>query len=351
MRSFTINDRIIGQDCPPYIVAEVSANHNGSMEAAKNLIEVAKRAGADAVKLQTYRPETITLNSSKSDFQILEGLWKGRTLYELYDWAHTPWEWHKALFDYAHELGITIFSTPFDESAVDFLEELKTPAYKIASFECTDLTLIRKVAETGKPLIISTGMANKQEICEAVDTAKKYGSGELVLLHCVSGYPAEPKEYNLKTMRDMSTTFEVNVGLSDHTVSNVTSIASVALGAVMIEKHITLDRNAGGPDDSFSLEEADLQTLCNESKIAWEAIGKTNYEQTTSEKSNTKFRRSLYFVSDMKAGDIINSEHVRSVRPGYGLAPKYLEAVIGRKVIRDIEKHTPVKLDLLSGYK
>lgn len=340
-----INKRVIGEKNHPYIIAEMSANHNGKIENALQIIEAAKKAGADAVKMQTYTPDTITLNSANKDFQIHGGLWDGYTLYDLYKKAHTPWEWHKRLFDYARKIGITIFSSPFDMTAVDFLEELNTPAYKIASFEAIDLPLIRYVAQTKKPMIISTGIADKEEIKEAVEAAKSNGCEELVLLHCVSGYPASPSDYNLKTLIDMREKFDVLVGLSDHTISNTTAIASVALGACIIEKHFTIDRNGGGPDDSFSLEPQDLKALCEDTKSAWEAVGRVDYGLKSSEQGNIKFRRSLYFVKDMKMGEIIDETCIRSVRPGYGLAPKYYDNIIGMQVACDIKKFSPVKYE------
>jgi len=343
------NSKILGREisdeCPPYIIAEISANHNGNVENAFKIIDMAKRCGADAVKMQTYTPDTITLNSSKEDFVIKDGLWKGRTLHQLYEWAHTPWEWHAELFAYSKEVGITLFSTPFDDTAVAFLEELNTPAYKIASFECTDLNLIKRAASTNKPLIISTGMANDSEIGEAVDTALKFGSGELTLLHCVSGYPSPAAEYNLRTLADMKNRFGVHVGLSDHTLDNTTAIAAVALGAVMVEKHVTLDRNGGGPDDSFSLEEDGLRELCSSTKTAWQSLGKVNYERTEAEKGNVKFRRSLYFVRALKEGDVITENDIRSVRPGFGLPPKYYDKLIGSKLAMAVEENSPVTLE------
>ena len=343
------NSKILGREVsdefPPYIIAEISANHNGNVENAFKIIDMAKRCGADAVKMQTYTPDTITLNSSKEDFVVKDGLWKGRTLHQLYEWAHTPWEWHAELFAYSKEVGITLFSTPFDDTAVAFLEELNTPAYKIASFECTDLNLIKRAASTNKPLIISTGMANDSEIGEAVDTALKFGSGELTLLHCVSGYPSPAAEYNLRTLADMKNRFGVHVGLSDHTLDNTTAIAAVALGAVMVEKHVTLDRNGGGPDDSFSLEEDGLRELCSSTKTAWQSLGKVNYERTEAEKGNVKFRRSLYFVRALKEGDVITENDIRSVRPGFGLPPKYYDKLIGTKIALSVEKNSPVTLE------
>lgn len=344
-----IDGRLIGDSEPPYIIAEISANHNGKIENAFDIIEMAKRSGADAVKMQTYTPDTITLNSKKPDFMINEGLWAGNSLYDLYAKAYTPWEWHAELFEHAKRQELTIFSTPFDFSAIELLEKLNAPAYKIASFECIDLPLIRAAASTGKPLIISTGMANESEINDAVETALRFGSGELALLHCVSGYPAPAQEYNLLTLKDMREKFGVTVGLSDHTLSNTTAVAAVALGATLIEKHVTLDRSGGGPDDSFSLEENDLEDLCIVTKTAWEALGKVNYERTEAEKGNVKFRRSLYFVRDLKQGDIITHDCVRSVRPGFGLAPKHLDAIIGAKLNRDVSANTPVKTEVFES--
>jgi N-acetylneuraminate synthase len=283
----------------------MSANHNGNIDNAYRILEAAKQAGADAIKLQTYRPDTITLNSDLPDFQITDGLWKGRTLYELYEWAHTPWEWHKPLFEYARKLGITIFSSPFDTTAVDLLEDLGAPAYKIASFEAIDLALIEYVAKTGKPMIISTGMADAEEIQEAIDAAQGAGCKELAILQCVSGYPAPAEDYNLRTIPDMIERIGLVTGLSDHTLDNTTAIASVVLGASLIEKHFTLDRNGGGPDDSFSLEPADLAALCRDSKTAWKALGQIDYGRKSSEQGNAQFRRSLYFVKDMQAGEVI----------------------------------------------
>ena len=345
MTKFHINHRPIGIDHAPYIIAEMSANHNGDVGNAYRIIDMAKACGADAVKMQTYTPDTITLNSTAPDFQIHGGLWDGRTLYELYQEAYTPWDWHKPLFDYAHKVGITMFSSPFDFTAVDLLEDLNAPAYKIASFEAIDLPLIKYVASTGKPIIISTGMADEFEIAEAVATAREGGCTDLALLHCVSGYPAPAQDYNLRTILDMQQRFGVPIGLSDHTLDNTTAVTSVALGACIIEKHVTLDRNGGGADDSFSLQKDELTALCRDSKTAWQALGQVAYGRKSSEMGNVQFRRSLYFVKDMTAGEVITPDHIRSVRPGFGLAPKYYEAMMGKTVNKAIAANTPVRFD------
>jgi N-acetylneuraminate synthase len=340
--NFAIDGRIIDDLHPPYVIAEMSANHNGSLETALRIIEAAKLAGANAVKLQTYTAETITLKSDREDFKINGGLWDGRTLYDLYEEAHTPWEWHPALFEHACKIGITIFSSAFDQTAVDLLESLDTPAYKIASFEAVDLPLIKYVASTGKPMIISTGMANAEEIQEAIDAARSGGCKELAILHCVSGYPAPAQDYNLLTIPDMIKRFGVVTGLSDHTLDNTTAIASIGVGAAIIEKHFTLDRKGGGPDDSFSLEPQDLLNLCTGVRTAWEAMGEVNYSRKLSEQDNVKFRRSLYFVEDIKAGEEIAPKSIRSIRPGFGLPPKHIDEIIGRTAAHDIERATPV---------
>ena len=343
-----IAGRSIGPDHPPYVIAELSANHNGNLQAALRLIDEAAKAGADAVKIQTYLPSTITLQSDAPEFRITGGLWDGRTLYDLYEEAHTPWEWHKPLFDHARMRGITLFSSPFDPTAVDLLEDLGAPAYKVASFEAVDLPLIRYIAATGKPMIISTGMADAQEIEEAIKAARDGGCEQIGLLHCVSGYPAPASEYNLRTLLDMVDRFGLIVGLSDHTLDNTTAITSVALGASIIEKHLTLDHTGGGPDDSFSLEPAEFATLCKGARTAWEALGKINYDPKPSELGNIKFRRSLYFVKDLRAGEIVTRDAVRSVRPGYGAAPKYLDVIIGRRLRIGVLANTPVNLDLFT---
>ena len=343
-----INGQPIGSE-GPYIIAELSANHNGCIDTAFKIISEAKKAGADAVKLQTYRPDTITLNCDSDEFRIQGGLWDGRTLYELYEEAHTPWEWHKPLFEHARKEGITIFSSPFDNTAVDLLEDLNAPAYKIASFEAVDLPLIEYVARTGKPMIISTGMAHADEIAEAIDATRGAGCKELAILHCVSGYPAPAEDYNLKTLVDMQERFGVLTGLSDHTLDNTTAIVSAALGAAIIEKHFTLDRNGGGPDDSFSLEPAELAALCRDTKTAKASLGEVDYGRKSSEQGNVKFRRSLYFVKNMKAGDVITEDCIRSVRPGYGLAPKHFNKLIGKKVVDDVKRNSPVRQESIEG--
>lgn len=347
-KSISIAGREIGADFAPYVIAEMSANHNGNLETAFKIIEMAKQAGADALKIQTYRPDTITLKSDLPDFQIKGGLWSGKTLYELYEWAHTPWEWHAPLFDYARRIGITIFSSPFDNTAVDLLENLNAPAYKIASFEAVDIPLIKYVAGTGKPMIISTGMADAEEIQEAIDAAREGGCKELAILHCVSGYPAPAEDYNLRTVPDMIQRFGLVTGLSDHTLDNTTAVASVALGASIIEKHFTLDRSGGGPDDSFSLEPNELEALCRDSKTAWAALGRVDYGRKSSEQGNVQFRRSLYFVRDMNAGEIITADSIRSVRPGYGLPPKYMESVTGKILAVSVKCGSPVRWDVIS---
>lgn len=344
----TIEGRKIGPQFPPYIIAELSANHNGDMKRALQILEMAKRSGADAIKIQTYTQDTLTIDCDKPEFKIKGGLWDGRTLYDLYTEAHMPWEWHKPLFEKAKEIGITIFSSPFDFTAVDMLEKLGAPAYKIASFEAIDLPLIEYVAKTGKPMIISTGMANKKEIQEAVEAAKNAGCRELVVLHCVSGYPASAEDYNLATIPDMAKHFDILTGLSDHTIDNITAITSVALGACIIEKHVTLNRNGGGPDDSFSLEEPELTQLCADSKIAWQAVGKVNYQRKKSEEGNMVFRRSLYAVKDIAEGEKFTPENVKSIRPGYGLQPKYLNQIIGCQSVENIKAGTPMSFELIN---
>lgn len=349
--SLNIAGRRIALDASPYIIAELSANHNGKLENALKLVSEAKRVGADAIKLQTYTADTITLNSDNEDFHIHGGLWDGKTLYKLYQEAAMPWEWHSILFEHARKTAITIFSSPFDKTAVDLLEDLNAPAYKIASFEAIDLPLIRYVAGTGKPMIISTGMADADEIQEAIEAARNGGCKELAILHCVSGYPAPAEDYNLKTIQDMISRHGLVTGLSDHTLDNTTAITSVALGASIIEKHFTLDRSGGGPDDSFSLEPAEMQALCKGAKTAWSALGQIDYGRKSSEQGNVKFRRSLYFTKSLSAGEVISEDNIRSVRPGFGLAPKYFDTIIGKKVTERVDANTPVTAEKISGFK
>jgi pseudaminic acid synthase len=341
-----INNRLINVENPPYVIAEMSANHNGDISNAYKIIDMAKTAGADAVKLQTYKPDTITMDMHTPEFMIEGGLWDGQSLYELYESAFMPWEWHKPLFEYAQKIGITIFSSPFDNTAVDLLEDLNAPAYKIASFEAVDLPLIKYVAQTGKPMIISTGMADLEEIREAIEAAKEGGCKELAILHCVSGYPAPAEDYNLRTLVDMQQRFGLVTGLSDHTIDNTTAISSVALGVSIIEKHVTLDRNGGGPDDSFSLEEEGLKELCMGAKTAWQSLGKVDYGMKSSEQGSVKFRRSIYAIKDIKKGEQLTKENVKSIRPGFGLAPKYFEKILGMRVIKDVKKGTALDLKL-----
>ncbi len=342
-----IGRRLVGPDHPPMLIAELSGNHNGRLERALALIDAAKAAGADAVKLQTYTADTMTLDCDGPGFRIVGGLWDGRTLYDLYKEAATPWEWHGALFQRARESGLEVFSSPFDSTAIDFLESLGAPAYKIASFENVDLALIRRAAATGKPLIVSSGLASEAELGEAVAAARSAGCRELLLLKCTSSYPASPAESHLATIPDMARRFGCLVGVSDHTPGIGAAVAAVALGAVAIEKHLTLARGDGGVDAAFSLEPEELQRLVAESRRAWEARGSVQYGPSEGEKSSLVFRRSLYVVRDMKAGERFTGENVRAVRPGYGLAPKHLDEVLGKPIRRAAERGTPLTWDLV----
>ena len=345
--AISIGGREIGRGQPPFIVAEMSGNHNGELGRAVALLDAAKAAGADAVKLQTYTADTMTIDSARPEFRIKGGLWDGRTLYELYQEAHTPWEWHPALFEHARSLGLTIFSSPFDETAVDLLESLGAPAYKIASFEVVDIPLIQRVARTGKPMIISTGMANLVEIGEAVETARAAGCRDIVLLHCISAYPAPASESDLRTMPDLAERFGVTAGLSDHSMGTAVAVASVALGASLIEKHFTLHRADGGPDSAFSLEADELAMLVRDVRTAWEALGTASYDRRASEESNVVFRRSLYVVADVAAGQRFDRTNVRAIRPGYGLPPKYLDEVLGRRARVDIARGTALERSMV----
>jgi N-acetylneuraminate synthase len=338
--NLSIQDRKIGSDQPPYIIAELSANHNGSLERALQTIDAAHQAGADAIKLQTYTADTMTIDCDREDFMIKGGLWDGYKLYDLYRWAETPFEWHQAMFEYARKLGITVFSTPFDESAVDLLEQLDAPAYKIASFENTDLHLIRYVAKTGKPMIMSTGMASEEEIAEAVDAARSAGCNELVLLHCISSYPAPMDQANIRQLAELGRRFDVVPGLSDHTLGTTASVAAVALGACVIEKHFTLSRADKGPDSEFSIEPDELKRLCQDTRDAWQALGQVGYDRQPAEAGSKVFRRSIYFVRDLPAGSVIGPEDIRRIRPGMGLAPKYFGSLIGRRLKTDVRAGT-----------
>lgn len=345
MRPISIDGRAIGPNQSPYIIAELSANHNGSLKHALQTIDAAHQAGADAIKLQTYTADTMTIDCSREEFMIKGGLWDGYKLFDLYRWAETPFEWHHAMFAHARKLGITIFSTPFDESAVDLLEEMDAPAYKIASFENTDLPLIRYVAKTGKPIIMSTGMASEDEIAEAVQTARGAGCTELVLLHCISSYPAPIDQANVRQLAELGRRFDAVPGLSDHTLGTTASVTAVALGACVIEKHFTLDRENKGPDSKFSIEPVEFQQLCQETHDAWQAVGQAGYERQPAEEQNKVFRRSIYFVRDLAAGAIIGPEDIRRIRPGYGLAPKHYDELLGKRLKVAVEKGTATNWD------
>ena len=349
MNEIAISNRKIGLLNPPFIIAEMSGNHNHSLERAMLLVEEAARAGADALKIQTYTANTMTLDIDSNDFKINDpsSPWYGQSLYKLYQQAHTPWDWHKPIFDRAIELGMIPFSSPFDSSAVDFLEDLNVPCYKIASFENTDLSLIRHVASTGKPIIISTGMASLSELAEAVNTAKSAGCKDIVLLKCTSSYPADPLNSNILTIPNMRELFECEVGLSDHTLGVGVSIASLALGATVIEKHFTLNRSEGGVDSDFSLEPNEFFQLTSESKNAWQSLGKVFYGPTDSENGSSLLRRSLYVVDDIKTGDKFTSNNIKAIRPGYGMPIKYLDIIIGRTSNQDVKKGTALSWDML----
>ena len=347
MNSIVIDSVEIGAGNKPYIIAELSANHNGSIERAFESISVAKAMGADAVKIQTYTPDTMTIDSSQEGFVINGGLWDGYNLYELYKEAHTPFEWHADLFAHAKKIGITLFSSPFDETAIALLEGLNAPAYKVASFELVDIPLIQALADTNKPLIMSTGMANFEEIGEAVEAAKSGGCKEIILLHCISGYPVPVDQANLLSIPLLKKEFGCLVGLSDHTLGTSVSVAAAALGASVIEKHFTLDRADKGPDSEFSLEPSELKTLCEDTQSAWQALGVANSERSEIESTNRQFRRSLYFVEDLSAGEVVEKKHVRRIRPGFGIAPKYFDDVMGCVVTKNITRGTPVSWDCI----
>jgi pseudaminic acid synthase len=344
-RTVNIGGRTIGAGQPPYVVAELSANHGGSLKRALAVMEAAKQAGADAVKLQTYTADTMTIDHDGPDFRINGGLWDGRRLYELYEEAHTPWDWHAALFAKGRELGISVFSTPFDGSAVDFLATLDPPAYKVASFELLDLPLLKRIAATRKPVIMSTGMATPEEIAEAVDTFHAAGGSDLILLHCVSGYPTPPEQSNLRRIPELAKQFGCPVGLSDHTLGTEVAIASVALGACLIEKHFTLRRADGGPDSAFSLEPDELRALVRGARTAFEALGSGSTARAEAEKGSLVFRRSIYVVRDIGAGETLTADNLRIIRPGFGLPPRDFEKVLGRKARRPLARGTALTWD------
>jgi pseudaminic acid synthase len=336
-----IDSKLIGLNHKPYIIAELSANHNGSLERALKTIEEAHICGADAIKIQTYTADSMTIDCDRDDFMVKGGLWDGYKLYDLYKWAHTPYEWHKPMFDFARELGITMFSTPFDENAVDLLEELEAPAYKIASFENTDLPLIEKVAKTGKPMIVSTGMATEAEIEDVVSTARRGGCKDLILLHCISSYPAPINQANISQVSVLAKKFNVISGLSDHTLGTVVSVAAVAQGACIIEKHFILSRDEKGPDSEFSIEPHELKRLCHDARDARLAIGVPKFSSKEAESSSKVFRRSIYFVRDLPAGAIVSSEDIRRIRPGMGLPPKFFNDIVGKKLKLAVERGMP----------
>jgi N-acetylneuraminate synthase len=348
--TINIAGRLIGPAEPPFIIAEMSGNHNQSLERALEIVEAAARCGVDAMKIQTYTADTMTLDLREREFFVSDpgNLWTGRSLYELYQEAHTPWEWHKPIMERCQELGIIFFSTPFDATSVDFLESLQVPCYKIASFENIDLPLLRKVARTGKPMIISTGMATVAELDEAVRAAREAGCREIVLLKCTSSYPATPESSNLRTIPHLHELFNVGVGLSDHTMGVGAAVTAVALGATVIEKHFTLNRADGGVDSVFSLEPDEMQSLVVETKRAWQALGCVSYGPTETEKKSLQYRRSLYVAEHMRAGEFFSTANLRAIRPGLGLPPKYFDIVVGKKVSKDVSKGTPLSWNLIS---
>ncbi|MCR8632389.1 MULTISPECIES: pseudaminic acid synthase [Paenibacillus] len=349
MTGFQVTSKYIGANHPPLIIAEMSGNHNQSLERALAIVDAAAKAGAHALKLQTYTADTMTLNLAEGEFYIDDpnSLWKGNSLHELYQQAYTPWEWHKPIFDRCSELGMIGFSTPFDETAVDFLESLNVPMYKIASFENTDIPLIRKVAATGKPMIISTGMATVAELDETVRAARAVGCKDLVLLKCTSTYPATPENTNILTIPHLKELFQCQVGLSDHTMGVGVAVASVALGATVIEKHFTLRRADGGVDSTFSMEPEEMHSLVIESERAWQALGQVSYGPTEKERASLVFRRSLYIAQDMQVGDKFTVENLRAIRPGFGMPPKHYEELLGKVINKDVKKGTPLSWDLL----
>lgn len=349
--SIDIGGRMVGSGHPPFVIAEMSGNHNQSLDRAIEIVEAAAASGAHGLKIQTYTPDTMTLDLDEREFHISDpkSLWAGTSLYKLYGEAYTPWEWHKPIFDRARSLGLVPFSTPFDDTAVDLLESLEVACYKIASFENTDLPLIRRVAATGKPLIISTGMATVAELDETVRAAREAGCRDLILLKCTSTYPATPENTNILTIPHMQALYGCEVGLSDHTMGVGVSVASVALGATVIEKHFTLSRADGGVDSTFSMEPDEMTRLVAETEQAWQALGRVSYGPTEAERKSLQFRRSLYVVQDLKAGDKLSQDNIRAIRPGMGLPPKWFDAVLGMRVCRDVKRGTPLALDMFKG--
>lgn len=349
MTAFPIAGRPVGPGAPPFLIAEMSGNHNQSLERALAIVDAAAQAGAHALKIQTYTADTMTLDISAGEFRIDDpaSLWRGKSLYELYKEAYTPWEWHAAIFERARSLGMIAFSSPFDETAVDFLETLSVPCYKIASFENTDIPLVRKVAGTGKPMIISTGMATAEELDETLGAARKAGARDIVLLKCTSTYPAQPDDTNILTIPDMRVRFDCPVGLSDHTMGIGVAVASIALGACAVEKHFTLRRADGGVDSAFSLEPEEFKSLSVEAERAWRSLGDVRYGATAKESKSLVYRRSLYVTQDLKAGDVLTKDNVRVIRPGFGLPPKHLDRVLGLRVKRDVRRGTPLTADLI----
>jgi len=346
---FKIHNRLISPEQQPFIIAELSANHNGSLDLAKESIKSAKINGAHAVKIQTYEANTMTIDSDKDDFIIKGGLWDGYKLFDLYAEAQTPFNWHQELFDYAKKEDIIIFSTPFDESAVDLLESLNAPAYKVASFELCDLPLISYIAKTKKPLLMSTGMSSEKEISEALEVARSSGAENILLFHCISSYPAPLEESNLNMIPVIRDRFDVEVGLSDHTLSNMASVIAVSKGAVAIEKHFIIDKSLKGPDSEFSMDPKQLKDLVSQTNQAWMSLGNSNFKRAEVEKPNLAFRRSIYFTNNLKKGDVITNENIRRIRPGYGLKPKYYSEILGKKVTKDIERGEPVTWDLIES--
>ena len=342
-----INGVRIGEEYSPYIIAELSANHGGSIDVAKESIRLAKESGASAVKIQSYTPDTMTIESNKPDFLITEGLWKGYTLYDLYKEAYTPFEWHKELFSYAQEIGITLFSSPFDETAIDLLQSLDAPAYKIASFELVDIPLIKRAAQCRKPLLMSTGMASVGEVRDALETALKYGSGEVLLFHCISSYPASLTDSNLKNIEYLRKEFGVEVGLSDHTLTNLAATISIGMGASAIEKHFKPSDSTVGVDASFSITPCQLETLVSDCNDAWSSLGKAGFHRSESEKGSRKHRRSLYFVKDLIKGSVIKPTDIRAIRPGNGVSPKFTDEIIGKRLSVDVERGDPVTFDAI----